>query len=253
MTTKPRALAYLRVSTTMQSEEGISLDTQLKKIQDYCSYKGFELFNKIYKDEGLSGKNMERPELKKLLDDVQKDDYVIIYELSRLSRNTRDALNILEQINNKGGFLICLNPDIDFSSPAGKMMYTVLSAFHQLERETTSQRVSMNMKNLSKQNLLRSRPPFGYKFISKDKPMIEDEEQQKVVKVIKEKYEELKNITAVTEYLNSNGYNKCFKKEGQKFYVQTVKNILSDYGVINTNRKKISDKFLDTRKNAIKQ
>lgn len=239
------AYGYIRVSTINQKEEGISLDTQTKRIEDYCKYKNYEL-HKVYSDAGISGGTMERQQLKDMLNNITKGNYIIVAELSRLSRNTKDALNILETIKNKGSYLISLNPDIDFSSSIGEMMYTILTAFHQLERKQTGERVTANMLNLSKQNLLRPRPPYGYKFISKEKPMEIDEEEQKIIKIIIDKYTKEKvNLLQISNYLNNNNY----KNRKTKFYAQIIKNILADNGIIETKRKLIKNKFLGVRNN----
>lgn len=249
---KPQAFGYIRVSTTMQSDDGISLDTQTKNIQKYCKYKHYTL-KQIYSDAGKSGGSMDRPALQELLNDISEGQFVIVAELSRLSRNTKDALDILEHIKKKKAFLVSLNPDIDFSSPIGEMMFTILLSFHQLERKQTSERVSSNMKNLSAINQLRGRPPFGWKFISKEEPMVKDEEQQNIISIIKDLHQQDKNLSYICTFLNENGYNKCLctkstNKNNRIFYAQTIKNILSDQGLIDTDRKKISERFLDTRK-----
>jgi site-specific DNA recombinase len=254
------AYGYIRVSTNMQSEDGISLDTQTKKIQEYCSYKHINLKH-VYSDAGKSGGSMDRPALQELLNTVSENQYVIVAELSRLSRNTKDALNILENIQKKKAFLVSLNPDIDFSSPIGEMMFTILLSFHQLERKQISERVSSNMKNLSSINQLRGRSPFGWKFISKEEPMQKDDGQQNVILIIKDLYEKENNYSQIADYLNKNNYNKYLSpsckdknKKNNKdkiFYAQTVKNIISDIGLIETKRKKISNRFLDTRKKSI--
>jgi site-specific DNA recombinase len=244
--TEKIAYGYIRVSTYMQKEDGISLDTQKKLIEDYCQYKHLDLKN-MYCDAGKSAGTMEREGLQTLLTMISKGTYIIIAELSRLSRNTNDALNILELIKKKGGYLISLNPDIDFSNPVGEMMYTILSAFHQLERKQIGERVSANMKNLSKQNKLRGRPPYGWKFISKEIEMKEDEEQQEVIKIIKEKYEIKKNLSKIAQYLNENGYTKTLKKPNQKFDAHKIKSILEDSGIIESKRKKPEERFLGIR------
>lgn len=245
---KKNARGYIRVSTSMQKEDGVSLDTQIKRITDYCTYRNFNLI-KIYKDEGISAKNMNRPDLQKMLEDIKKDEYIIIADLSRLSRNTKDALNILDIIKQKDAFLISLNPDIDFSSPSGKMMYTMLSAFSQFERESTAERVSINMINLSKQNKLRPKPPFGWSFIGKTEDMVKNKEQQVVIQKIKELYANGYSFTKISKYLNDNNFNNVLRYgEEQKFYPQTIKNILSDHNLVfQKNRKDISNKFLKSR------
>lgn len=245
---KRNALGYSRVSTADQAENGISLDTQSKRINDYCNYKNLNLV-KIYQDEGLSGKNMNRPQLKDLLNNIKKDDYIIIAELSRLSRNTSDALNILNQIYKKEAILISLNPDIDFSSPSGKMMFTILSSINQFERECIGERVSLNMLNLSKQNKLRPKPPFGYKFIGKDQNYVIDEEQQEVIKEIVNLFNEGQSYSKISRHCNDKKYNKLLDiSEKHLFYPQTIKNILTDCDLVNQpKRKSIKNKFLNTR------
>lgn len=57
-------------------------------------------------------------------------NYFIVYDLSRFSRNTKDAIEMLEKIKSKGAFFICLNPDMDLSSPFGEMMFTVMPLTH---------------------------------------------------------------------------------------------------------------------------
>lgn len=244
----PIAYGYIRVSTTMQKEDGISLDTQTKRIKDYCEYKKYEL-KQIYSDAGKSGGTMDRLALKEILDIINKGNYIIVAELSRLSRNTKDALSILDIIKKKGGYLVSLNPDIDFSSAIGEMMYTILSAFHQLERKQIAERVSLNMKNLSKQQLLRPKPPFGYKFISKDEDFIIDDDQQNVKNIIIDLFNNGNNYNKIANTLNSQGLNKCLSNDDtQLFYAQTIKNILADENLIISKRKLIKDKFLKTRK-----
>jgi site-specific DNA recombinase len=248
--TEKISYGYIRVSTNMQKEDGISLDTQKKLIEDYCLYKHMDL-KKIYSDAGKSAGTMDREALQILLTMISKGTYIIVAELSRLSRNATDALNILTLIKKKGGYLISLNPDIDFSSPIGQMMYTMLSGFHELERSQISERVSKNMQNLSKQKKLRGKPPYGWKFISKEKEMIEDQEQQEVKKIIKEMYEIKKNLSKIANYLNENGYTKTLKKPNQKFDAYKIKCILSDDGIIKTKRKKIEERFLGIREKNI--
>jgi site-specific DNA recombinase len=245
---KPEAYGYIRVSTTMQKEDGISLDTQTKRINDYCAYRGFEL-KKIYSDAGKSGGTMERPALKDALNALSKGNYLIVAELSRLSRNTKDALNILELVKNKSAYLISLSPDIDFSSSIGEMMFTILLAFHQLERRQISERVSINMKNLSNQNLLRGKAPFGFKFISKELDMIPNEEQQNIIKKIVDMHSLGYSYNKISNCLNDDGDNKYLDESGEQiFYAQTVKNILADGKYIASNRKSLDKRFMGTRK-----
>jgi len=224
---QPSAYGYIRVSTSMQAEEGISLVTQSNRIAEYCKFRGYNLV-KIYEDAGLSGGNANRPGLTEVLSILKKGDYLVVAELSRLSRNSSDAVKLHTQFREKGIKLVSLNPDIDFSTAVGEMMYNVLVAIYQLERRQTAERVSVNMKTLSAQGKLRPRPPFGWKFVSKEFPFEEVEEQQEIIDYIFILRGDGLSLHQICAYLNAEGYNKVLGggKHTQQFYPQTVKNII---------------------------
>lgn len=235
---RPNARGYVRVSTAMQAEEGESLLTQTKRIQGHCEYKGYNLV-KIYQDAGISAKDTNRPSLQQLMKDVERGDVVLIAELSRLSRNTRDALNLFEEFKEKGVNFVCLSPDIDFGTPVGSLLMTLLMAVHQLERQNISAHVKANMQRLSKEGTLRSRPPFGYRFVSKDRDFEPILEQIAVKDKIIEMHRDGKNLSQIAKTLNDAKDNVVLKanKKTQSdkdpiFYPQTIKRILIDYGVI---------------------
>ena len=252
------ALGYSRVSTDLQKDNGVSLETQSKMIKEYCLRKEYEL-KKIYEDGGKSGGNLERDELKLLLNDITKGCYIIVTDLSRLSRDNCDTQNIRKEIEKKGAYLIMLDQeDLNIKTKNGKMLFGMKAVFNEYFRDEVSEKVSMNMKNLSKQNLLRSRPPFGYKFIAKELKYQKDEEQQEVINIIKEKYNTGYNYSQIAKYLNENKYNKYLKfkekknkenKEDKIFYAQTVRRIISNEGLIKINRKSLDERFLDSRHN----
>src|SRR5207249_7024817 len=85
-----QAVAYIRVSTTGQAEDGVSLDAQRSKIAAWCEVMGYELVQ-TFADEGISGHSMDkRPGLQAAVDAVCEGGYVlVVYSLSRLARNTR--------------------------------------------------------------------------------------------------------------------------------------------------------------------
>ena len=87
-----------------------------------------------------SGKNMERPQLKEMLGFVRKGDVLIVESISRLARNTRDLLTIIEELNNKQVGFISLKENIDTNTPSGKFMLTVFGAISELERSYILQR-----------------------------------------------------------------------------------------------------------------
>lgn len=246
------AKGYIRVSTQLQKDDGTSLEIQCKRIHDYCNYKNFELV-KIYSDPGVSGKSIDgRPQMKALLDDIQKDDYIIFTDLSRMSRSTLDSLSIIQQIANKKAFFVCLALDIDASTPNGSFMIQVLCAFNELERKNTAAKVSYNMKVLSQQGKLRNRCPFGYKFVGKDKDFEPEPTQQEVIKIIINLYNQGHNPNKIAAILNTQGYgptlnlNKTKISQNPMFYQKTVQRILADHGLLEMKDRKNADQRIKT-------
>lgn len=238
------AKGYTRVSTNMQKEDGISLDTQATKIKEYCNYKKLDLV-KIYQDAGLSAKDMtNRPSLLELLRGIQEGDHIIFSDLSRLSRDTRDILTINQIIKAKKAILVCLEPDIDFSTPAGEMMMSVLTSLHKYERDITAQKVSDNMKYLAAEGKLRSRAPFGWKFVGKDKDFEPVPEQQQVIKFCITAHNSGMGREQIATTLNTNGYAYIFNLNKKKpcknpqFHGHTIKTILMDAGVIEDDKRR---------------
>lgn len=88
----------------------------------------------------LSGKNTDRPELKKMMDYVRKGDTVIVESISRFARNTRDLLVLIEKLTEKGVEFVSRKEAIDTTTPTEKFMLTVFGAVAELEREYILQR-----------------------------------------------------------------------------------------------------------------
>ncbi len=251
----PNAYGYRRVSTGMQQSDGASLQTQTERITEECNHRKLNLV-RIFED-ALSGKEMDnRTGLNELLKVAKEGDYVIITDISRLTRKTKDALTILEDFNEKGIKLICLNPAMDFTTPSGLMIFTVMVAMHAMERQNTAANVAINMKRLSEAGELRSRAPFGYKFVGKDKDFEPVESQQELIKRIITMYTEGVTPGKIAKKLNEEGENVKLldNKPPQKrekppiFYDKTIRRILIDQGILENTEGAIEErKPLDQR------
>ena len=148
-------LLYCRVSTIEQNE---LRQTELaKELQ-------IEEEN-IFLDK-QSGKNIERKELNRLLNFCRKGDIVYTESISRIARNTKDLLNIIETLNEKQVEFISLKENIDTSTPQGKFMLTVFGAMAELERECILQRQKEGIAAARKFNKYQGKPK---KEIDKDK------------------------------------------------------------------------------------
>jgi len=95
--------------------------------------------DEIYSDKA-SGKNTDRPQLKKMLTYVRRGDTVIVESISRFARNTRDLLELIEMLSDKEVTFISKKEAIDTNTPTGKFMLTVFGAVAELEREYILQR-----------------------------------------------------------------------------------------------------------------
>ena len=120
-------VGYARVSTVEQNEA-----RQVEMLKSY----GCE---KIFVDK-LSGKDMVRPQLQAMLEYVREGDTVIVSEYSRLARSTKDLLDIIQGLNDKGVTVISDKERLDTSTPQGKLMLTVFAALAEFEREIMLQR-----------------------------------------------------------------------------------------------------------------
>lgn len=159
-----KAIGYIRVSTNEQTKEGISLSCQENKIRTYAELEELELVG-ILKDEGKSGKNLNRPEVKKLIKMIQKKeiDVVVIYKLDRLTRKTKDLLYLVEDVFKETAF-VSLTEKIDTTTAAGKFFLTIIGALAQMERELISERTKDALQELKKQGKKLGNPnliPFG--------------------------------------------------------------------------------------------
>jgi len=182
-----KAAIYIRVSTDAQREEGYSIDAQKEMLTAYCVSKGIKNYD-YYIDGGFTGSNIERPELKRLIGDVKNKliSSVLVYKLDRLSRSQKDTLYLIEDVFNPYGVdFVSLNESMDTSTPLGRLMLGILSAFAQLERENIRERTRMGMKERVKAGLWMGggRVPFGYDYDKERGVLIPNKDAETVRKV----------------------------------------------------------------------
>ncbi len=216
---------YIRVSTDAQAEEGYSIDAQKEMLLGYCKSKRIDNY-RFYIDGGYSGSNIERPEMKRLIEDIKagKIAAVAVYKLDRLSRSQKDTLFLIEDVlnPNKTEF-VSLNENLDTSTSIGRAMLGIMSAFAQLERETIKERTRMGMKKRVESGLWMGggKIPFGFDYDKKSGKLVPNDDAQAVKKI----YE---------MYLKGYSAAKIALATGVK-YEQSVLQILkhkSNYGAI---------------------
>ena len=184
-----KAAIYIRVSTDAQAEEGYSIDAQKEQLTAYCIAKGIKNYE-YYIDGGYSGSTINRPEIQRLISDCSnnKISCVIVFKLDRLSRSQKDTLYLIEDVFNDNGVdFVSLSESIDTTSPTGKLMIGILSAFAQLERENIRLRTRMGMKERVKSGLWMGggRVPFGYDYDSTQGILVPNNDAETVRQVYK--------------------------------------------------------------------
>lgn len=162
------AALYIRVSTDAQREEGYSIDAQKEMLSAYCVSRQISDYE-FYIDGGFTGSNIDRPEMQRLIEDIKlgRISHVIVYKLDRLSRSQKDTLYLIEDVFNPHGVsFVSLNENMDTSTPIGRAMLGIMSAFAQLERETIRERTRMGMKERVKNGYWPGggKVPFGYDY-----------------------------------------------------------------------------------------
>ena len=182
-----KAAIYIRVSTESQREEGYSIDAQKEMLTAHCISKGIKNYD-YYIDGGYSGSNIDRPELARLITDARSGliSTVLVYKLDRLSRSQKDTLFLIEDVFNPQGIdFISLNESMDTSTPLGRLMLGILSAFAQLERENIRERTRMGMRERVKSGLWPGggRVPFGYDYDKKTGILVPNKDAKTVEKL----------------------------------------------------------------------
>src|SRR5246500_3955459 len=151
-----RAALYMRVSTKGHSQ---TTETQALALREYASHRGFQIAEE-YRDEGISGSKDSRPALDRLMKDARKRkfDVVIVARFDRFARSVSHLLRALDEFNHVGIDFISLSESIHTSTPVGKMIFTVLGAVAELERNLIKERVNMGISRARKQGKQLGRP-----------------------------------------------------------------------------------------------
>ena len=155
MGNEKKALVYVRVSTEIQNTEG-----QEAELRDYAKHRGWEVA-KIYRDK-MSGAKNSRPALDELMTDAKKrkGSVVLVWRFDRFARSVSHLLEALETFKAFGVEFVSLSEQIDTSTAAGILVYTIIAAVAQLERSLIAQRVRMGLQNARRKGKRLGRPPI---------------------------------------------------------------------------------------------
>lgn len=180
---RTKVIGYCRVSTEDQVRHGVSLDAQKAKIAAWAEANDAELLA-VHVDEGISGhRTANRPGLQAaLVDACREKAALVVLSLSRLARNTKEALELSERLDKCGADLVSLTEKIDTTSAAGKMVFRLLSVLAEFERDLVAERTKSAMAYARSQGRCVGNVPYGYDEV--DGRLIENETEQKALQFI---------------------------------------------------------------------
>jgi DNA invertase Pin-like site-specific DNA recombinase len=154
--TKVHAAIYARVSTVNAGQDPT---LQTRELKEYCQRRGWQVFD-CYVDNGFSGKKDSRPQLNRMMQDAheRRFDVVVVWRFDRFARSVSHLLRALETFNSLGVQFVSLSEQVDTSTPTGKMIFTVLGAVAELERNLIVERVRAGLRNARAKGKQLGRP-----------------------------------------------------------------------------------------------
>jgi DNA invertase Pin-like site-specific DNA recombinase len=151
-----RVAIYARVST---ANNGQDPTMQTRELREHCERRGWNVAGE-YVDVGISGTKEKRPELDRLMADAhrRKFDVVIVWKFDRFARSVSHLLRALENFNALRIAFVSLSEQMDTTTPAGRMVFTVLGAVAELERSLIVERVRAGLRNARAKGKTLGRP-----------------------------------------------------------------------------------------------
>ena len=216
-----KLVGYVRVSSESQADN-TSLAEQKKKIEAYCFAFGHELIG-LFTEIG-SGKDVgDRPQFQSALDMVRDNaDGIIAAKLDRLARNTRDVLELVDDVLQPiGKVLILLDLQVDTTTPQGYMILTVMSAVAKLERDIINERTQGGRRAKAENGgYAYGSPRFGLEAVEGE--LVTNESEQKAIELIRRHRRSGKSYGKVAEYLNTQNIPT---KRGKQWSAMQVKRV----------------------------
>jgi len=153
-----RTALYARVST---SDKGQDPEVQLRELREHCQRRGWEIVGE-YVDVGVSGSKDSRPQLNRLLAAAHRRqcDAVLVWKLDRFGRSLKHLVNALADFESLGVAFISLKESLDLTTPAGRLMFGIISAMAEFERDLIRERVRSGIANRRAKGLRVGRKPI---------------------------------------------------------------------------------------------
>lgn len=246
-----RCAIYTRKSCDEGLEQEFnSLDAQREACEAYIKsqqHEGWVLIEKQYNDGGFSGGTLDRPAVKELFKDIEAGeiDIVVVYKVDRLTRSLMDFSKIVELFDKQNASFVSITQHFNTTTSMGRLTLNILLSFAQFEREVTGERIRDKVAASKKKGMwMGGIVPIGYKI--ENKTLVLDSHWNKTVKLIFEKYLELKSVSKLKEYLDKNNISG---RSGVNFSTGNLYYILSN--IIYTGKVKHKKNIYDGEHQAI--
>ena len=214
------AVIYVRVSTEEQSKHGISIETQCKDCISFAEQKGY-VVKQIFIDEGLSAKNLNRPEVQKLIkycNNKQNNiNAIIVWRLDRLSRFCVDYHGTIRPLLNKNNISLLSATELNSDSLEGDYMRNMMMCNAEFELALIRKRTKENMKTIVLNGRFPAKAPIGYK----NETIFLDDEKSKSKKIISVDSENAPFVKRAFELYATGQYS--FKTLGDTLYREGFK------------------------------
>jgi site-specific DNA recombinase len=214
MSTEPNAIIRCAIYTRKSSEEGLeqsfnSLDAQREACQAFIvsqRQEGWKALPTLYNDGGYSGGTLERPALKRLLEDVEANrvDTIVVYKVDRLTRSLADFAKIVEALDARGVSFVSVTQQFNTTTSMGRLTLNVLLSFAQFEREVTAERIRDKIAASKRKGIwMGGTIPLGYDV--KERKLIVNPEEAKLVVRLCHLYLELGCVSKLKARLDEEG------------------------------------------------
>lgn len=221
-----KACVYTRVSTDEQARSGYSITEQERMAKAAIEAKGWEYVG-TFSDPGVSGRKLDRPGMNAMIKAIESGsvEAVVIYKLDRLSRKQKDTMSLIEDVFLAHDiYLYSLNEALDTSTPWGRAMVGILSAFNQMESETIQMRTTDGrLAKAQRGGYAGGKPPIGYRSLDGELVIVPDEAE--IVRTVFEMRRNGGTMVGIAEELNKMGYRT---KGGKLFRHSAIQTILNN-------------------------
>ena len=224
-----RVAIYVRVSSTMQVEDGFSLEAQLKACQKFAADRGWHVVE-VYEEPGVSGKDDQRPAFQRMIRDARAGNFNVIltHKLDRFSRSILDVLTYLRDLNEWGVAYVSATEHFDFSTPMGKMQLHIMAALAQWYLDNLSQEITKGKKARAEAGYWNGDLAFGYYRTDARTIKINEKEAEAIRLAFKLCAAGSHSYVEIAQVLNQAGYHPHGKgkRAGRPFTKSSIRALL---------------------------